>query len=73
MPTLNERISEFVKDKREKKGITQEQLAIKLFGSSTRSRINYISSVETGSRNLSIPTLEKYLKALDSDINFIEY
>jgi len=73
MPTLNERISEFVKDKREKKGITQEQLAIKLFGSSTRSRINYISSVETGSRNLSIPTLEKYLKALDADINFIEF
>lgn len=71
MPTLNERIAEFVKDKRQKKGLTQEQMSLKVFGSVNRTK--YISEVERGARNLSIPTLEKYLKALDSDINFIEF
>lgn len=70
--TLMTKFAAFVKEKREALGITQTELAYRVFGSKDR-RI-YISQIESGKRKgITILFMEKILKELNSDIEFIEY
>ena len=56
---IQSKIGKRIKELREKKNLTQEELA-------TRSRLNrtFIIHVEKGRRNLSVVSLEKLLKGL---------
>lgn len=55
-------VGERIKEYRRQVGLTQEQLAFKAELDRT-----YIASVEAGKRNISITTLEKIIRALETD------
>jgi len=58
---VKERIGKRIKELRLKKGISQEQLALKAEIDRT-----YMTSVENGKRNISIQNIEKIIYALDT-------
>ena len=65
-------IAKFIKEKREAEGISQSELAIRVYGDSNRR--GYISMIEKGTRKqLTVKTLEHILSALNCNISFIEY
>lgn len=68
-PTAVEKFAIFVKEKRQALGMTQPDLAQKVFGD--RSYKNYISRVENG-KGVSLDMVSRILIKLDSDIEFIE-
>lgn len=59
---IKEKFGQKVKELREEKGFSIEQLA----NISNVDR-NYISDIEKGKRNVSIEIIEKIIKALDND------
>lgn len=59
---IKEKFGQKVKELREEKGFSIEQLA----NISNVDR-NYISDIEKGKRNVSIEIIEKIIKALDTD------
>ena len=66
------KIALFVKEKRLVLGMTQGDLAEKVFGDPKQK--GYISQVESEKREgLTIKVLAKILKELNSDISFIEF
>lgn len=68
---INKTAREFIKEKRLAIGKTQEELSKMAFGPTAgRARIN---GIENGQKPITLNTLGKILKALNSDINFIEY
>jgi len=62
---VKERIGKRIKELRLKKGISQEQLALKAEIDRT-----YMTSVENGKRNISIQNIEKIIYALDTTFFF---
>jgi transcriptional regulator with XRE-family HTH domain len=60
---ITEKFGKRVKEIRQSKGITQEELAIK-----AQLHRTYISSIELGKRNISLLNIEKLAKALDCTI-----
>ena len=69
--TLQQKFAKFVKDKRTSLGWSQSVLAEKVFGDPSYK--NYISQVENGVRkSMNIETVDRILKAFNSDIEFIE-
>jgi transcriptional regulator with XRE-family HTH domain len=61
--TILQKFGERIKELREQKGLTQEQLSY-----STDIDRSYISSVESGKRNISLRNIEKLSLALECDI-----
>jgi len=61
------KIGKAIKTLRDKKGISQSELADKIGLSQTS-----LSQIETGDKNPSEKTLEKIAKALDSSVAFIK-
>jgi transcriptional regulator with XRE-family HTH domain len=60
---ITEEFGTRVKEIRQSKGITQEELALK-----AQLHRTYISSIELGKRNVSLLNIEKLAKALDCNI-----
>ena len=58
---ITEQIGERIRERRNELGISQEKLALKAEIDRT-----YLAGVESGKRNLSIKSLEKIVKALDT-------
>ncbi|WNH10085.1 helix-turn-helix domain-containing protein [Thalassobellus suaedae] len=67
--TIPNRIAKFIREKRQARGETQEELAIRALGS--KKHRSYITKIENG-RTIGLFTLEKILIALESNIEFIE-
>jgi transcriptional regulator with XRE-family HTH domain len=66
------KIAVFVKEKRLVLGMTQSDLAEKIFGDPRHK--GYVSQIESEKKEgLTISVLAKILKALNSDISFIEF
>lgn len=61
--SITEKFGKRVKEIRQSKGITQEELALK-----SQLHRTYISSIELGKRNISLLNIEKLAKALDCSI-----
>jgi len=61
---INEKFGTRVKEIRQARGITQEELSFK-----ARLHRTYISSIEMGKRNVSLVNIEKLAKALGCDIS----
>jgi transcriptional regulator with XRE-family HTH domain len=61
--TINEKFGKRVREIRQSKDITQEELAIK-----AQLHRTYISSIELGKRNVSLLNIEKLAKALNCSI-----
>jgi len=64
-------VRKFIKEKREKKGWSQERLAQESFGS--KAERDYINKIENGQKTPKLERLGKILNALSSKINFEEY
>jgi transcriptional regulator with XRE-family HTH domain len=60
---ITEKFGKRVKEIRQAKGITQEELAFK-----SQLHRTYISSIESGKRNVSLVNIEKLALALDCDV-----
>ncbi len=60
---ITEKFGKRVKELRQLKGITQEELALK-----SQLHRTYISSIELGKRNISLLNIEKLAKALDCNV-----
>jgi transcriptional regulator with XRE-family HTH domain len=60
---ITEKFGQRVKEIRQSKGISQEELSIK-----AQLHRTYISSIELGKRNVSLLNIEKLAKALDCSI-----
>ena len=58
---VKERIGKRIRELRQKKGISQEQLALRAEIDRT-----YMTSVEKGKRNISIQNIEKIINALET-------
>lgn len=61
---ITEKFGHRIKEIRQSKGISQEELALK-----AQLHRTYISSVELGKRNISLLNVEKLAKALDCSIS----
>jgi transcriptional regulator with XRE-family HTH domain len=61
---ITEKFGKRVKEIRQAKGITQEELALK-----AQLHRTYISSIELGKRNVSLLNIEKLAKALDCTVS----
>jgi transcriptional regulator with XRE-family HTH domain len=69
--TFLNKFAKFLCEKRRAMGLSQQQLAEITFGD--KKYDGYISDIETGKRTgLTAKTIDKLLKALESDIEFIE-
>lgn len=65
---LMNKLGQFIKYYRRKKGWTQKELSLKVFKSSNQ---QYISRLELGKLGgVKLKTLERILLALDADVNF---
>ena len=62
--SITEKFGKRVKEIRQSKGISQEELSIK-----AQLHRTYISSIELGKRNVSLLNIEKLAKALDCSIS----
>jgi transcriptional regulator with XRE-family HTH domain len=60
---ITEKFGKRVKELRQAKGITQEELALK-----AQLHRTYISSIELGKRNISLLNIEKLAGALDCNV-----
>lgn len=67
---LMSEFSEFLKLKRQALGLSQAQLAIKIYGNEQRK--SYISDIENGRKDISVNSMGIILEALNSWVNFIE-
>jgi ribosome-binding protein aMBF1 (putative translation factor) len=66
------KIALFVKEKREVMGMSQNELAFRVFG--RKKQGTYIGLIENQKKEgLTIKVLAKILKELNSDISFIEF
>lgn len=70
-PTAAEICRNFLRERRLAQGLTQEALALKVFGNAHDR--HYISKIESGKRNINITTLGHLLTALNAEIKFEEY
>jgi transcriptional regulator with XRE-family HTH domain len=61
--SITEKFGKRIKEIRQSKGISQEELSIK-----AQLHRTYISSIELGKRNVSLLNIEKLAKALDCGI-----
>jgi transcriptional regulator with XRE-family HTH domain len=64
MGNLNARFGKRLRQLREEKGFTQEQLAFKV-----RLSREYLSRIESGSRNVSLGVVERLSKALEVPVH----
>lgn len=62
--------SKFVKDKRKALGLTQPELAEKVFGDARRK--SYISALENGKKDVPESTMMAILESLGCKIQFVE-
>ena len=68
--TLSEEFAIFLKAKRMRLGLTQEQLAIKIWGDNSRN--SYLAKIENGKVKVSVSTMGLILEALGAWVEFIE-
>ena len=68
--TIMQRFTEFMRNKRNAMGLTQEELAEIIFGDKTRR--DYISRIETGKKDISLKSMDAILEALNADVEFLE-
>lgn len=68
--TIMQRFADFMKQKRQAMGLTQEELADKIFGD--RKRFDYISRIENGKKDISLKSMDAILEALNADVEFLE-
>lgn len=68
--TLSEEFAIFLKAKRMRLGLTQEQLAIKIWDDNSRN--SYLAKIENGKVKVSVSTMELILEALGAWVEFIE-
>jgi transcriptional regulator with XRE-family HTH domain len=61
---ITEKFGKRVKEIRQAKGITQEELALK-----AQLHRTYVSSIELGKRNVSLLNIEKLARALDCTVS----
>ena len=62
-----------IKNKREKKGWSQEQLAVKVFGEGKEAKRKTISDIETGRTNSSLRQISEICKALKMGMKFYDF
>ena len=67
---LNEKVRQFLIQKRKALGLSQEQFALLALGIKSRSRI---SDIETGRKRIRFETLDLILSNLNCDIKIIEH
>lgn len=68
--TIMQRFAMFMKNKRMAMGLTQEELAEKIFGD--KSRRDYLSRIENGKKDISLKSMDAILEALNADVEFLE-
>ena len=69
---INDKARAFIKFRRKQLGYTQEELAVKIYGNDIKNARQRVSHIENNpSKGLGLKTLQKYLTALDAEINFI--
>lgn len=68
--TLSNEVAEFIKNKRNALGLTQEALAELIYGDPKKK--GYISEIESGKRKITVTTLGYFLTALNSWVKFTE-
>lgn len=68
--TLMDEFSIFIKAKMSALGLTQRELAIKVYGNEKRE--SFISDIVNGKRSVTLETASIILTALDSKIKFLE-
>jgi len=68
--TLMSDFSTFLKQKRQAMGLSQTQLAVRIYGDAKRK--SYISDIETGRKDITMNTAGFILEALNSWIEFVE-
>lgn len=64
-----DRFASFVKHRREFKGLSQHQLGVLVYGDVKDAR-QRVYQIENKKRNVTIDTIDAYLKALDAEIYF---
>lgn len=64
-----QKFSEYVKLKREALGISQTELATRLYGTKRR---NYIQEIESGSRSVSVKTMDYILEFFKAEFQITE-
>jgi transcriptional regulator with XRE-family HTH domain len=68
--TIMQRFAQFMKNKRIAMGLTQEELADKIFGD--KARRDYVSRIENGKKDISLKSMDAILEALNADVEFLE-
>lgn len=66
--TLSQKVAAFIKEKRQASGMSQAELARITYGNPSLK--SYICAIETGKRDILLPTLKNILISLKSDIIF---
>lgn len=69
--SLNQKVREFVAEKRTSLGMSQTDLSVALF--KTKRRQDFISKLESGQRDITLNTLDKILKVFNADITIEEF
>ena len=69
--TLGQRVAAFIKEKRTALGMSQRQFAIHVFGDITKQA--WICNIETNKKGLTLDTAGRILKALNADVDIIEF
>ena len=68
--TTMQQFAEFLKNKRIALGISQIDLAVKLYGN--KNMRQHISRIESGKKDVTLKTVDVILQGLNSGIEFIE-
>lgn len=68
--TIMKKFAIFLKQKRQAMGLSQERLAVQMFNDKKMG--GYISNIENEKLNVSLQTMDSFLEALNSSIEFIE-
>tara|TARA_R110002020_G_C16207867_1_gene766787 strand:- start:66 stop:290 length:225 start_codon:yes stop_codon:yes gene_type:complete len=69
--TLGQRIAQFIKEKRTALGMNQRQFAVHVFNDIRKQP--WICDIETGKKGLTLDTAGRILKALNADVEIIEF
>lgn len=69
--TLSQRVASFIKEKRTALGMSQKEFAVYIFNDMNQQ--GYICRIENGTRELTVNTLEKIMKALNCKIDILEF
>jgi transcriptional regulator with XRE-family HTH domain len=68
---INEKVANFIKEKRLALGMTQKEFAVHLFGHEKHQ--GWIAKIEGRKRGITLDTLGRIFEKLDADLSIIEY